>query len=203
MLPRNFALLLLTLLLKNALRGIRFVGGELFDASGRLIQVENAYQATMKSGTVLASKSSDSIIIMTITPKTFEYSQNSNRILPLNSQSFICGTGIASDVRHLTNRMFDASISHSTIFNQDMPLERLADQLSSIIHERTLSENIRPYGVSLILFGSSIPKTASSTGKDNRNPFKIIEIDPFGNVHDCIITCIGKWYYTPSLSLSS
>jgi hypothetical protein len=161
-----------------------------YDPSGRLMQVEYAYQATMKAGTIVAAKGKESILVFAITPKSFNYIQDTNRILPLTKKSFICGTGISSDLRHLTNELFHSSLEHSSIFHSDMPLQRLAEELATKIHEATLGGASRPYGTAFILFGET-----------SINPLKIIEIDPMGNMHDCILSCIGKRFNGFVLSL--
>jgi 20S proteasome alpha/beta subunit len=189
----SFFLLLLTLL-----SVWKFAGSEVFDANGRLIQVENAFQATLKSErSIMVTKGKESIFILTVSPKIFDYSVDNSKILPLRKQSYICGTGIASDIRYLTNKLFELSLDHTVRYHTEMPIERLANELSSTIHENTLSQQTRPFGVSLILFGSNDLSSLSSS-----NNYKIIELDPLGNMHDCVVSCVGKQLFSLLFSLS-
>lgn len=158
-----------------------FSGG-VFDSTARLSQVEFAYQATLKSGTIVASQSKESIVIVAITPKHFDFSQDPQRIVPLNQASYICGTGISADVRYLTNKAFESSLEHSATFGSDVPILKMAEDIASIIHENTFSESIRPYGASLILFGRG----------NKKGSYEIVEVDPLGNMHRCLLSCIGK-----------
>jgi 20S proteasome alpha/beta subunit len=165
---------------------------EVFDSNGRLIQVENAFQATLKSErSIMVTKGKEAIFILTVSPKIFDYSTDNSKILPLTKQSYICGTGIASDIRYLTNKLFETSLDHTVHYHTEMPIERLANELSSTIHENTLSQQTRPFGVSLILFGSNDLSSYSSS-LSSSDSFKIIEIDPLGNMHDCIVSCVGN-----------
>jgi 20S proteasome alpha/beta subunit len=158
-----------------------FSGG-VFDTNGKLSQVEFAYQATLKSGTIVASQSKDSIVIVAITPKHFDYTQDTQRIIPLNSNAYICGTGISADVRYLTNKAFESSLEHSATFGSDVPILKMAEDLAEIIHANTFSESIRPYGASLILFGQG----------NKKGSYEVIELDPLGNMHRCLLSCVGK-----------
>jgi 20S proteasome alpha/beta subunit len=181
-----------------------------FDKQGRLLQAEYAFAAAKKGGTILATKSKDKILLVSLSPKTFEYTDNIDHSLgdisssgpfkALNKNTYICGTGVSADLRYLSDSMLEKSLDHSITFNSPMPLERLANEIAETLYENTLREGRRPYGVSILLFGrstSSARKDLDSSvlhGEEGEDcsPLKIIEIDLLGNVHDCLLTCIGE-----------
>ncbi len=167
-----------------------------FNQEGRLIQVEYAQVAARNGGTVLAVKGKDSIVILSFSDALNhrligdEVSLREGRETPdklrLIHDLYMIGSGIASDVSHVTDQVFQRSMAHSAKFGSSIPLRRLATTVGQLFHQRTLySPSSRPLGCSVLLIGRD-------RRKENCIAPVILEVDTLGNVFDCDITCIGK-----------
>ncbi len=167
-----------------------------FNQEGRLVQVEYAQVAARNGGTVLAVKGIDSIVILSFSDALNhrligdEVSLREGRETPdklrlIHSDLHIIGSGIASDVSHVTDYVFQRSMTHSANFGSSIPLRRLATTVGHMFHQRTLyPSSIRPLGCSVLLIGRD-------RRKENGIAPVILEVDTLGNVFDCDITCIG------------
>lgn len=157
-----------------------------FDSSGRLPQVDAAFEAANKGGTIFAVKGSDSIVILTQsdTGKNLLLSGDrgfrNKKIRMLCKSITCCLSGIMADSLYFANKLFEEVANHNYAYGSDPSVIRLSKSAANILHERTL-KNYRPLGVKAIL-----------CGWDMQSQLDIIEVDPMGNIHSCKASCIGK-----------
>ena len=165
---------------------MRSTSGELFNADGRLTQVEYANKAAMQGGTVIGVRSNSSAVLFTWADRpddddVFSYSPP-RKIRKLTESIGIASSGIVSDVDYLANMMFEEANEYIYLFNSDPPASRLAQTVADFVHERTLSSRYRPMGVRICI--ASYDTVSNAT---------ITEIDVMGNVRQCELSCIGPY----------
>ena len=165
-------MLLLALVTKN--------NGEGFDSNGRLTQVEYADRASMKGGTIIGMCSDCAATLLTWSPVPTN-SFPLRKIHRITSNFGVSSSGVVSDVQHLTNKLFEQSLNQLHAFGSETPAIRAANDLASLMHERTMF-GMRPLGVRMC-FANYDPISKGS----------ILEIDPMGNLHKCKVTCVGPY----------
>ena len=154
-----------------------------FDTRGRLSQVDAAYKASSKGGTVLAIKGAESLVVFTCSQR--ESSGSLMTKLTPNRPSSFChsisyiASGIAADSQYLANKMFGKVSNHMYLFGTDPSIYRLSKEAADLIHTRTMT-NERPLGIKAIF-----------CGHDKQGQLALIEIDPIGNLYDCKVSCLG------------
>jgi 20S proteasome alpha/beta subunit len=157
-----------------------------FDSDGRLPQVDAAFEAANKGGTIFAVKGRDSIVVLTQSDTGKNSLLNGdggfrNKKVRLLCKSIACcSSGIMADSLYFANRLFEEVANHNYAYGTDPSVIRLSKSAANILHERTL-KNYRPLGVKAIL-----------CGWDMRGKLDINEVDPMGNIHSCKASCIGK-----------
>lgn len=176
------------------LLGLTCVGrADLFDARGRLQQVELAYKASRQGSTVLAVLANDSIILCSSPlegppPADFLQTMITSYSTSRSAEDlYSIGVGIQSDLTFLYDKLFEHNLQARSLSGKDLPIQRLAAYTASLIHAQTFSSGVRPFGVGLVLFGSV--KDGGFTGRDR---LRLYEVDALGHCHDCVVTAIGK-----------
>ena len=176
------------------LKDTKINGASFFDSNGHLSQVDSALKAATNGGNILAIKniSKNKIIAVLWSPIEpgidVDYNNNNynNNIQKLSDKLFFCGAGVAADVTFLCNRVFDEVLSHRHLFGSECMIDRLAATIASYMHESTLSMRHRPFGARILFLG--LDESSSS-----RPGARLLELDPIGNCHDCILSCIGPY----------
>ena len=180
---------LIFLSINNTINGASF-----FDSNGHLSQVDSALKAATNGGNILAIKNDNKKKVIAVLWSPIkpgidmdDDENNNNNIQKLSNQLLLCGAGVAADVSFLRNRIFDDVLSHRYLYNTESIIDRLAATTASYMHESTLSMRHRPFGARILFLGldesplSSIPRA------------RLLELDPIGNCHDCLLTCIGPY----------
>ena len=152
---------------------------DFFDASGRLTQVEFADKASMRGGTILGACSDTAAVLLTWSPVPSS-SLPSRKIHRIARTFGVSSSGIASDVHFATNKLFEDAMDHLQLYGSEAPAVRVAKNLATYMHERTLSVRYRPLGIRMCL-----------AAYDQTSRGAIYEIDPMGNLHRCTCTCVG------------
>jgi 20S proteasome subunit alpha 3 len=178
--------------------------------------VEYAREAAMHGGTVLAVKGKDSVVLFSYTKSMIskivssrkggsesvtvscedpkDEDEGPQKLRKIHNNLYVIGSGISADVSHCIRHAFLLAMKHQSTFNSDMPVRRLVTAVGESFHQRTLYPGLRPFGCSLLLIGKSQqqPERTAVTGMvDNNSIQHLFEIDSFGNVFDCDLTCIG------------
>lgn len=148
-----------------------------FSKLGAIPQVDAAFNAASKGGTVVAYKSSESIIILTYS----DYKKDSliNKIRVLSPTLSICYSGITSDGEYLFDKLFQEVCNNLYAYGTEININRISKLAGEILHQRTISA-FRPLGIKTIIFGI-----------DKNNNLFLNELDPVGNIYNCKVSCLG------------
>jgi 20S proteasome subunit alpha 3 len=99
----------------------------------------------------------------------------------LSSRNVIGGVaGYSSDANSLINYARNAAQRHLFSYNEDIPVEMLAQRLCDLKQGYTQYGGLRPFGVSILY-----------AGYDAHYQFQLYHSDPSGNYSGWKATCIG------------
>ena len=128
-----------------------------YDPSGRIIQLDKAYEIVNKGSNSIAIKMNEYVLILSWTDihRDDMIIEVPSKLHKLCDHMGILGTGIITDINYLSNICFEMMIKHIKSYDTHPTLQRLSSQLSEFIHDNTNTINKRPYGVSLCLFSYS------------------------------------------------
>jgi len=163
----------------------------IFSPEGRLYQIEYAREAISHAGTVLGILAKDGVVLAAekkITGKLLDlsvakeggYGGSGEKIFLLNSNVIAGVAGITADANSLVNYARTAAQRHLFSYNEDIPVEQLAQRLCDLKQGYTQYGGLRPFGVSLLY-----------AGYDVHYNFQLYHSDPSGNYSGWKATCIG------------
>ncbi|GJF00676.1 proteasome subunit alpha [Phanerochaete sordida] len=163
----------------------------IFSPEGRLYQIEYAMEAISHAGTVLGVLAKDGIVLAAekkVTGKLLDlsgakeggYGGSGEKIFLLNSNVVAGVAGITADANSLVNYAREAAQRHLYMYNEDIPVEMLAQRLCDLKQGYTQYGGLRPFGVSLLY-----------AGYDPHYNFQLYHSDPSGNYSGWKATCIG------------
>ncbi|KAJ3489136.1 hypothetical protein NLI96_g2336 [Meripilus lineatus] len=163
----------------------------IFSPEGRLYQIEYAMEAISHAGTVLGVLAKDGIVLAAekkVTGKLLDlsgvkeggYGGSGEKIFLLNSNVVGGVAGITADANSLVNYARSAAQRHLFLYNEDIPVELLAQRLCDLKQGYTQYGGLRPFGVSLLY-----------AGYDPNYQFQLYHSDPSGNYSGWKATCIG------------
>jgi 20S proteasome alpha/beta subunit len=127
----------------------------LFDPNGRILQTEYAKDAIKKGGPVFAVKNDDGIIIVTARIRPINELQivPTKKVFFVDNNICIAASGLLFDANILIDAAKKISSDYKSIFFTSIPIEKLCNELSNLIHQQTRSDKTRPVGVSLLVAG--------------------------------------------------
>jgi len=148
-------------------------------------------EAISHAGTVLGILTSEGVILAAekkVTGKLLDlsgakeggYGGSGEKIFLLNSNVVGGVAGYTADANSLVNYARSAAQQHLTAFNEDIPVEQLAQRLCDMKQGYTQYGGLRPFGVSLLY-----------AGYDPHYQFQLYHSDPSGNYSGWKATCIG------------
>ncbi|KAI0949044.1 hypothetical protein AcW1_008757 [Taiwanofungus camphoratus] len=163
----------------------------IFSPEGRLYQIEYAMEAISHAGTVLGVLAKDGVVLAAekkVTGKLLDlsgakeggYGGSGEKIFLLNSNVIAGVAGITADANSLVNYARQAAQKHLFSYNEDIPVEFLAQRLCDLKQGYTQYGGLRPFGVSLLY-----------AGYDPHYEFQLYHSDPSGNYSGWKATCIG------------
>ncbi|EGO00172.1 hypothetical protein SERLA73DRAFT_180614 [Serpula lacrymans var. lacrymans S7.3] len=161
----------------------------IFSPEGRLYQIEYAMEAISHAGTVLGVLAKDGVVLAAekkVTGKLLDlsgeggYGGSGEKIFLLNSNVIGGVAGLTSDANSLVNYARTAAQQHLLSYNEDIPVELLAQRLCDMKQGYTQYGGLRPFGVSLLY-----------AGYDPHYQFQLYHSDPSGNYSGWKATCIG------------
>ncbi|THH02265.1 hypothetical protein EW026_g575 [Hermanssonia centrifuga] len=163
----------------------------IFSPEGRLYQIEYAMEAISHAGSVLGVLSKDGIVLAAekkVTGKLLDlsgsnqggYGGSGEKIFMLNSNVVAGVAGITADANSLVNYARQAAQRHLFTYNEDIPVEVLAQRLCDLKQGYTQYGGLRPFGVSLLY-----------AGYDPHYNFQLYHSDPSGNYSGWKATCVG------------
>ncbi|KAJ3866705.1 nucleophile aminohydrolase, partial [Lentinula novae-zelandiae] len=157
----------------------------------RLCAVEYAMEAISHAGTVLGVLAKDGVVLAAekkVTGKLLDlsgakeggYGGSGEKIFLLNSNVIGGVAGLTADANSLINYARSAAQQHLLQYNEDIPVELLAQRLCDMKQGYTQYGGLRPFGVSLLY-----------AGYDQHYQFQLYHSDPSGNYSGWKATCIG------------
>jgi len=163
----------------------------IFSPEGRLYQIEYAMEAISHAGTVLGILAKDGVVLAAekkVTGKLLDlagskeggYGGSGEKIFLLNSNVIGGVAGITADANSLVNYARTAAQRHLFSYNEDIPVEQLAQRLCDLKQGYTQFGGLRPFGVSILY-----------AGFDPHHQFQLYHSDPSGNYSGWKATCIG------------
>ncbi|TDL26110.1 N-terminal nucleophile aminohydrolase [Rickenella mellea] len=163
----------------------------IFSPDGHLYQIEYAMEAISHAGTVLGVLAKDGVVLAAekkVTGKLLDLSAASTggfggsgeKIFMLNTNVVAGVAGLTADANSLVNYARQAAQQHLFRYNEDIPVEQLAQRLCDLKQGYTQYGGLRPFGVSLLY-----------AGWDPHYQFQLYHSDPSGNYSGWKATCIG------------
>ncbi|KAG9316345.1 N-terminal nucleophile aminohydrolase [Chiua virens] len=164
----------------------------IFSPEGRLYQIEYAMEAISHAGTVLGVLAKDGVVLAAekrVTGKLLDlssvkesggYGGSGEKMFLLNSNVIGGVAGITSDANSLVNFARSVAQKHLLQYNEDIPVELLAQRLCDMKQGYTQYGGLRPFGVSILY-----------AGYDPHYRFQLYHSDPSGNYSGWKATCIG------------
>lgn len=155
-----------------------------FSPEGRLYQVEYAMEAISHAGTVVGILAKDGVVLAAekkVTSKLLEQDTSSEKIYNLSDNILTGVAGITADANSLINYARNAAQRYLLAYDDDMPVEQLAQRLCDLKQGYTQYGGLRPFGVSLLY-----------AGYDAHHAFQLYHSDPSGNYSGWKATCIGS-----------
>ncbi|KAI5123899.1 hypothetical protein M0805_005715 [Coniferiporia weirii] len=163
----------------------------IFSPEGRLYQIEYAMEAISHAGSVLGVLAKDGVVLAAekkVTGKLLDlsgtttggYGGSGEKIFLLNSNVVAGVAGFTADAMSLVNYARQAAQRHLFSYDEDIPVEQLAQRLCDLKQGYTQYGGLRPFGVSLLY-----------AGWDPHYEFQLYHSDPSGNYSGWKATCIG------------
>ncbi|KAG8870601.1 protein with putative role during mitosis, partial [Serendipita sp. 405] len=148
-------------------------------------------EAISHAGTVLGVLAADGVVLAAekkVTGKLLDlsvtkeggYGGSGEKIYLLTDNVVVGVAGLTADANSLINYARTAAQRHLFTFNEDIPVEQLAQRLCDLKQGYTQYGGLRPFGVSLLY-----------AGWDPYFQFQLYLSDPSGNYSGWKATCIG------------
>jgi len=153
-----------------------------YSPDGKIFQIDYANKAVENSGTCVAIKTKDGVIIgveKLVPSKMLEKGSN-RRIQHIDTHVGVGIAGFLADARQLITRARDEAKSYRQIYGQPIPIKVLSQRIASYNHVHTLYGSVRPFGCSLII-----------TGIDQYGP-QLYMVEPSGSCVGYFGTSMGK-----------
>lgn len=138
-------------------------------------QIEGAFRAASSAGSLIACQTSNASIIVSYTAD-----DGGTNLVKISDKICMAVEGIAADALFVADKAVEEHAEHMFVFNSEVPLRRLAGSIAQMVHRRTLSPFMRPFGIRALFVGVD----------GNRLP-QVLEVDPLGSVHHCKIVFVG------------
>ncbi|KAJ7647057.1 proteasome subunit alpha type 4 [Roridomyces roridus] len=150
-----------------------------------------AMEAISHAGTVLGLLAKDGVVLAAekkVTGKLLDlsatkeggYGGSGEKIFLLSSNVIGGLAGLTADANSLVNFARNAAQQHLLSYDEDIPVELLAQRLCDMKQGYTQFGGLRPFGVSLLY-----------AGYDPHYEFQLYRSDPSGNYSGWKATCIG------------
>ena len=118
-----------------------------------MFQVEYANKAVENSGTVVALRGTDGVVLAVeklVTSKLYEPGTN-RRLFTVDRHVGVAVAGLLADAKAVVERAKDEASSYRSKMGDAIPLKNLRDRVSMYMHAYTLYSALRPFGASLLM----------------------------------------------------
>lgn len=123
-----------------------------FSPDGRVFQVEYANKAVENSGTVIALRGSDGIVMAVeklVASKLYEPGTN-RRLFTVDRHIGVAVAGLLADAKAIVERAKEEASSYRSQYGSAAPLKYLKDRVALYMHAYTMYSALRPFGASLL-----------------------------------------------------
>eukprot|EP01098_Paradermamoeba_levis_P011123 TRINITY_DN4729_c0_g1_i1.p1 TRINITY_DN4729_c0_g1~~TRINITY_DN4729_c0_g1_i1.p1 ORF type:complete len:264 (-),score=105.26 TRINITY_DN4729_c0_g1_i1:43-750(-) len=153
-----------------------------FSPSGKLVQIEYAFQAVSGGNTSLGIKAKNGVVIATEkkAPTLWDLS-TVQKINLLTDHVGVVYSGIVADSRVLVDKGRKIAQTYFRTYHDPIPVLQLVRELASVMQEFTQSGGVRPFGVSLLV-----------AGFDSHQGPQLYQVDPSGSYWGWKASAIGK-----------
>jgi len=154
-----------------------------FSPDGRVFQVEYAHKAVENSGTVVALRGKDGVVLAVeklVTSKLYEPGTN-KRLFTVDRHIGVAVAGLLADAKAVVERCREEARSYRSEYGSAIPLKYLKDRVALYMHAYTLYSALRPFGSSLLL-----------TTYDAMDGPQLICLEPSGLSYGYFGCAIGK-----------
>jgi len=124
-----------------------------FSPDGRIFQVEYAAKAIENSGTAIALRGKDGVVIVVeklVATKMYEPSSN-RRVCNIDEHIAFGASGVYPDSLALAQFCIEEATDYYSQYRSKIPCKFLSDRLSHYVHAYTLYGMVRPFGCSVFL----------------------------------------------------
>lgn len=153
-----------------------------FSPDGRVFQVEYAQKAVENSGTAIALRCNDGVVLAVekiISSKLYERGAN-KRIFNVDTHTGMACAGLLADARAIVNVGRVEAANYREEYGRPIPCKALAERVSSYLHAYTLYSAVRPFGCSVMI------------GAHDEDGPQLYLIDPSGMCYGYSGCAIGK-----------
>eukprot|EP00477_Mikrocytos_mackini_P001887 GAHX01002052.1.p1 GENE.GAHX01002052.1~~GAHX01002052.1.p1 ORF type:complete len:254 (-),score=42.04 GAHX01002052.1:27-788(-) len=173
----------------------------LFSPDGHLFQIEYANEAVKRGASVLIAKTLDTIFLsfeeesnrisLVETPHkpfikhndpSMKTSGSATKLCKINETTFCTFSGLKADANVLVFKMQQEAQNIYLKRDMSATTRQIADYIGNEVLIATQRKGMRPYGVSLLLFGNN----------ELQQKQEIFEVKPSGSVYEWKATAIGK-----------
>ncbi|EGG22584.1 20S proteasome subunit alpha-3 [Cavenderia fasciculata] len=153
-----------------------------YSPDGKIFQIEYASKAVENSGTVVAIRCKDGVVmgVEKILPSKMLCHGSNRRLHSIDLHIGIGIAGFLADARQLVNRARSEAKQYKSVYGQPIPIKVLAQRIASYNHVHTLYGSVRPFGCSITIAG------IDSTGP------QLFMIEPSGSCLGYYGTSMGK-----------
>lgn len=126
-----------------------------FSPDGRVFQVEYALKAVENSGTAVAMRCKDGVVMAVekiVGSKLLEKGAN-RRIFGVDRHVGMATSGLYADSRQLAETARNEATNYRADYGSQIPVSYLADRVAMYMHAYTLYSAVRPFG-STVMLGS-------------------------------------------------
>ena len=167
---------------------VRVDCSSIFASNVHFKNVEYANAASNRGGNFIGIRNTNYSAILYFSnssqssPSSNELRNRFPRIKKLSRNFSFAYIGINSDGKHISRKAQDYVNAHYYSFDRPPPPTRAVKYIADYIHKQTLYSRLRPFGISLCF----------ASFDDIVGESRMQEVDCFGNIHDCQLTCSGK-----------
>ncbi|CAG2166845.1 unnamed protein product [Oppiella nova] len=123
-----------------------------FSPDGRVFQVEYAHKAVDNSGTVIALRGKDGIVLAAeklVASKLYEKGAN-KRIFNVDTHIGVAVAGLLADARAIVENSREEAKNYRSEYGSPIPITYLKERTSMYLHAYTMYSALRPFGCSLL-----------------------------------------------------
>jgi len=153
-----------------------------FSPDGRVFQVEYAGKAVDASGTAIAVKCKDGIVMAVekmVRSKLLVEGSN-RRSFIVSKKAGMAIAGFQADARQIVLRARGECEQYKSSYGGDIPPHVLNDRIASFMHLYTVYWTVRPFGVGVIM------------AHHGRDGYELYQLDQAGAAYRCYASAIGK-----------